>query len=115
MYIEKLELSNFRNYRNQVINLDKNINVIYGNNAQGKTNIIESIYMCAYGKSFRAKKDEETIKFGEDLSQVVIDYKRLDREGTIKLEIGNNKNFYINGIKQNKLSDVWDIMSLNNF
>jgi len=106
MYIEKLELNNFRNYKNQVINLDKNINVIYGNNAQGKTNIIESIYMCAYGKSFRAKKDEETIKFGEDLSQVVINYKRLDREGTIKLEIGSNKNFYINGIKQNKLSDI---------
>ena len=48
MYIKKVLLNNFRNYKEQEINLNKNINIIYGNNAQGKTNIIESIFLCAY-------------------------------------------------------------------
>ena len=50
MYIKKVLLENFRNYEKQEINLNKNINIIYGNNAQGKTNIIESIFLCAYRK-----------------------------------------------------------------
>lgn len=48
MYIKELYLNNFRNYINQKIELNKNINIIYGNNAQGKTNIIEAIFLCAY-------------------------------------------------------------------
>ena len=50
MYIEDVELQNFRNYENQKINLNKEINIVYGNNAQGKTNIIESVFLCAYRK-----------------------------------------------------------------
>ena len=50
MYIEDIELQNFRNYENQKINLNKEINIVYGNNAQGKTNIIESVFLCAYRK-----------------------------------------------------------------
>lgn len=52
MYIKDIYLENFRNYENQKIELNPNINVIYGNNAQGKTNIIEAIFMCAYRKIF---------------------------------------------------------------
>ena len=52
MYIKKVLLKNFRNYKEQEINLNKNINIIYGNNAQGKTNIVESIFLCAYRKIF---------------------------------------------------------------
>lgn len=50
MYIEEIKLQNFRNYENQKINLNKEINIVYGNNAQGKTNIIESVFLCAYRK-----------------------------------------------------------------
>ena len=50
MYINNISLENFRNYKNQKIELNKNINIIYGNNAQGKTNIIESIFLCSYRK-----------------------------------------------------------------
>ena len=56
MYVKKIILNNFRNYEYQEINLEENINIIYGNNAQGKTNIIESIFLAAIGKSFRAKR-----------------------------------------------------------
>lgn len=50
MYIKKLKLENYRNYNNEEILFDKNINIIYGNNAQGKTNLIEAIYLCSYRK-----------------------------------------------------------------
>ena len=52
MYIKDIKLENFRNYKNQEISLNKNVNIIYGNNAQGKTNIIEAIFLCAYRKKF---------------------------------------------------------------
>ena len=50
MYIKELTLENFRNYEKQKIEFNKNINIIYGDNAQGKTNIIESIFLCALRK-----------------------------------------------------------------
>ena len=52
MYIKKVTLNNFRNYENQEIDFGDNINIIYGDNAGGKTNIIESIFLCAYRKIF---------------------------------------------------------------
>ena len=106
MYIKKLLLNNFRNYENQEIEFDENINIIYGDNAQGKTNIIEAIFLGAMGKSFRAKKEIELIKFDEDLAKVEINYKKEDREGKININIADKKTFFINGVKQNKVSDV---------
>ena len=106
MYIKNVLLENFRNYEKQEITLNENINVIYGNNAQGKTNIIEAIFLCAYGKSFRAKKDSELINFNSNNSKVEVSYSKIDREGSIKAEIGEKKTFFINGGKQNKISDI---------
>ena len=62
MWIKKIKINNFRNYEKEKINLEKNINIFYGQNAQGKTNIIESLFLCSLGKSFRAKTDNEMIK-----------------------------------------------------
>ena len=61
MWIEKLILNNFRNYGKQEIVLNKNMNIFYGENAQGKTNVIESIFLSSIGKSFRTNKDSEMI------------------------------------------------------
>ena len=106
MYIKKVILENFRNYENQEIELNKNINIIYGNNAQGKTNIIESVFLCAFGKSFRAKKDAELVKFDEKNCKVEVFYNKVDREGNIKAIIEDKKVFFSNGVKQNKISDI---------
>ena len=106
MFVKKIILNNFRNYEYQEINLEENINIIYGNNAQGKTNIIESIFLAAIGKSFRAKRENELIKFGKENSKIQVEYKRKDREGKINIEIGDKKVFYINGVKQNKISNI---------
>ena len=106
MYIDKIKLNNFRNYIEEEINLDKNINIFYGNNAQGKTNILESIYLCAIGKSYRTNKDREIININKDFSKVEINYSKKDREGKIKLEISDKKNLYLNDIKLKKISEV---------
>ena len=106
MWIKKIKIKNFRNYESEEINLDKNINIFYGQNAQGKTNIIESIFLCSLGKSFRAKKDKEMIKLNEQNAIVEVEYEKSDRDGKIKIEIGNKKNIYLNGIKIKKLSEL---------
>lgn len=106
MWIKKIKINNFRNYKNQEINLKENINLFYGENAQGKTNIIEAIFLSSMGKSFRAKKDKEMILLGEDKSNIEIEYKKSDRDGKIKIELGNKKLVYVNGIKLKKLSEL---------
>ena len=106
MWIKKIKIVNFRNYKNEEINLEKNINIFYGENAQGKTNIIESIFLCGMGKSFRTKKDKEMILLNEENAVVEIKYQKEDREGKIKIEINNKKNVFINEIKIKKLSEL---------
>ena len=58
------------------------------------------------GKSFKAKKDKDLIKFGEEFSKVEIGFEKIDREGSISAEINDKKTFYINQVKQNKISDI---------
>ena len=106
MYIEKIKLQNFRNYKQLELNLNKNINIIYGNNAQGKTNILESRFLCSFGKSFRTTKEKEMIKFDETNLVVEVFYQKKDRDGKIKIEIGDKKQIYLNGIKIKKISEL---------
>ena len=106
MWINKIKIKNFRNYEQEEINLEKNVNIFYGENAQGKTNIIEAIFLCSLGKSFRAKKDSEMIKLEKNNSLIEIEYEKEDREGKIKIELGNKKTIFINGIKIKKLSEL---------
>ncbi len=106
MWINKIKISNFRNYDNEEINLEKNINIFYGENAQGKTNIIEAIFLCSMGKSFRSKKDKEMINFNKENSLVEIEFEKSDRKGNIKIELSDKKIVYINGIKIKKLSEL---------
>lgn len=106
MYIKKVKLENFRNYDNLEVEFKKDFNLIYGNNAQGKTNILEAIYLSAIGKSFQTNKDSEMIKIGKEKAKVEIEYETKDREGKITVEIADKKTFFINGIKQKKISDI---------
>ena len=88
MYITNLKLVNFRNYKNLELELDKNINVFFGNNAAGKTNILESIYMSAITKSYRTGKESEVINFNESYTNIFVDYvDKLDRKSKIQLYI----------------------------
>ena len=106
MRIKRIELTNFRNYTKQEIDLNPNINIFYGENAQGKTNIIEAIFLCGFGKSFRAKKDSEMILLGEENSLIKINYKKDYREGKIEINLKNKKEIKLNDIKIKKLSEL---------
>ena len=106
MYIEKIKLNNFRNYEQLELDLNKDINIIYGNNAQGKTNILEAIFLSSFGKSFRTSKEKEMIRFNEQSCLVEIFYQKKDRDGKVKIEIGNKKQISLNGIKLKKLSEL---------
>ena len=106
MYIKKIKLENFRNYDLQEIEFGKKINNIYGDNAQGKTNILEAIFTCSLGKSFRTNIDKEIINIDKNFTNVEIEYFKKDRNGKIKLELKDKKDFFINEIKVKKISDI---------
>ncbi|MCQ2976619.1 MAG: DNA replication/repair protein RecF [archaeon] len=108
MNITKIRLQNYRNYKDLEIELENGLNLFVGNNAQGKTNLLESIYVSSHGKSYRTSKDQELIKFGEDFLYIDIDMDKADREENIKIRITNNKekNIQINNLKIKKLSDL---------
>ncbi len=91
MYIKKIKIQNFRNYENQEIELEKNINIFYGDNAQGKTNILEAIFVSAFGKSFRTNKEKEMIKRKEEFATIEIEYQKKDRDGKVKNKISNKR------------------------
>ena len=106
MYIDNLKIQNFRNYKYQEINFENKINIFYGDNAQGKTNILESIFISSFGKSFRTNKEKELIKMGENFLKVQTHFQKKDRDGEIKVEISDKKNVYLNDVKLKKLSEV---------
>ena len=106
MQLNSLKLLNFRNYDNLYIDFNKKVNLLVGKNGQGKTNIVESIYMLSFGKSFRTNKEKELIKFNCEKASVQINYQKSDRDGNIKIEIGEKKQVYLNGIKIKKLSEL---------
>ena len=106
MYIKKVKLENFRNYETSEIIFNKNLNNIFGDNAQGKTNILEAIFICGLGKSFRTNQDKELININKEFSKVEVEYFKKDREGKIKLELNQKKDFFINDIKVKKVSDI---------
>lgn len=106
MYIKDIYLKNFRNYLEEKVELEKGINIFYGDNAQGKTNILEAIFISSLGKSFRTRRDLELINFEENKSLLEINFKKIDREGNIKIELEENKNIYLNKIKIKKMSEL---------
>ena len=106
MIVKQIKLKDFRNYDNLDLKLDSGINIFYGNNAQGKTNIIEAIFMSAIGKSFRTNKDSELIQFGKNSALIDINYENSDREGKINIEISDKKRVKINDIPLKKLSEI---------
>ena len=108
MVIKKIYLENFRNYKKQEIVLGNNINVFYGNNAQGKTNIIEALYYSALGRSFRTYKDSELINFESNTSKINVLYEKNKRDNEIEIVLNKSekKIIKLNKIKLNKNSEL---------
>ena len=109
MRIKRLKVENFRNLEKLDIKFSDGVNIIYGNNAQGKTNIIEAIYIFSFGRSFRANRDIELLKFDEEYFLSNIEIMKKDRELDMDFgfdKLSNKKMIKVNGVIQKKISDI---------
>ena len=101
MIVEGIRLINFRNYNNVGVGFSPGINILIGKNAQGKTNLLEAIYMCSTGRSFRTNRDREIINFQKDEAYVGTQLKigERDKLTEIKLERDKTKRIKVNKIE----------------
>ena len=109
MQIKSLELADFRNYEYLSVRFDESINIIYGANAQGKTNILESIYMCSSGKSHKGSKEKEIIKEGKTESHIKAEFEGIygKERVDIHLKAGKGKGVALNRMPVKKISDLY--------
>lgn len=114
MYIKSLELKNYRNYNDLSIEFEKGTNILYGNNAQGKTNILEAIYVASTTKSHRGSKDREIINFDKDEAHIKITVIKKDVPVRIDIHLKKNKSkgIAINGIPIKKASELFGILNV---
>lgn len=108
MKINSIKIENFRNIENLSLDFDGNVNIIYGENAQGKTNLIEAIYLFTGSKSFRGVKDSELIRFNCEYSRLNIDFVNKEREQNAEIFIDTKRNAKLNGIKKKSASMLGD-------
>ena len=108
MYVRKIYLEGFRNYEKEEAEFSRNINMIFGENAQGKTNLLESIYFTSFGKSFRTVRDRDMIGFGRDYCRVKADYIIEDEEEKAEIALAKDgrKAAKINGRKVERISEM---------
>lgn len=114
MYVESLSLNKYRNYDALSMTFDKNINILYGDNAQGKTNILESIYMASTTKSHRGSKDREIIKLGEEESHIRLCIKKSDISHQIDMHLRKNKNkgVAIDGVTIRRTTELFGLLNV---
>lgn len=114
MYVKYLNLVNFRNYNNLSLQLCNGTNLFIGDNAQGKTNILEALYYSSIGKSHRTNKDKELINWAcqDGYISAYVAKKRLDKKIDIKIFKDGRKAININSIKVNKLQDLVGILNV---
>ena len=109
MFIESIELLNYRNYKQLHIDFHEGTNVLYGDNAQGKTNILESVYVCSTTKSHRGSKDREIVQFGQEESHIKMIVRRDGVPYRIDMHLKKNKarGIAVNGIPIKKSSELF--------
>ena len=114
MIVKSVELSDFRNYGSLLLNFSDGINILYGDNAQGKTNILESIYLSGTTKSHRGSKDKEMIHFGKEEAHIRTVVEKQGKEYHIDMHIKKHKTkgIAINQVPIKKASDLFGVLNL---
>ena len=114
MILKSVALSHFRNYDDLYMEFDKGTNILYGDNAQGKTNVLESIYVSGTTKSHKGSKDRELIQFGQEEShiQTVVEKGGLDYQIDMHLKKNKSKGIAINRIPIKKASELFGILNI---
>lgn len=105
MHIQRVRLKDFRNYDLQELELSEGTNILLGENAQGKTNALEAMYLLAVGKSHRTNKDMDLVRFEQPMAEVEADLEVHGRNQAVSVRIGSTgKRATVNGIPQNKMT-----------
>ncbi len=110
MYAKRASVKNFRNIKEATVDFSPGVNVLVGENAQGKTNLLEAIFYASVGRSFRAANASEMISFGEKSAEISVNYKRDERERddniTIKLFTDKKKTVEKNNLRVERMSEI---------
>ena len=114
MIVESVKLDQFRNYKSLELEFDSGTNLFYGDNAQGKTNVLEAVYLCGTTRSHRAGKDREMIRFGQEEAHICMRIRKGDVPYRIDMHLKKNrsKGIAINGPPVRKASEL---VGLGNF
>ena len=114
MFIESLELQNFRNYETLSLGFDRGTNILFRDNAQGKTNILEAVYLGGTTKSHRGSKDREMIRFGEEEAHIRMIVRRESVSHRIDMHLKKNKSkgIAINGVPIRKASELFGVVNM---
>ena len=118
MQLSSLQLQNFRNYRKKAFSFSANTTLFVGDNAIGKTNILEAIYLLAIGRSFRATREQQMILYGQELARVVgeVNGSRLElvlTTGKIQGEKTPRKRYLVNGVAKRKMDFVGNLRAVS--
>ncbi len=110
MTVDKIVLSNFRNYKTAVLNPSKGTTVLHGQNGVGKTNIVEAVHLCALGRSHRLQKDGDLVRRGEDMAQVAVKATRRDGPHEVSIRLCpkelKKKQIILNGKPPKRLGEM---------
>lgn len=114
MIVKSLELKDYRNYEQLNLLFDRGTNILYGENAQGKTNILEAIYLCGTTKSHRASKDREIIRFNQNEAHIRINIEKNKLSHRIDMHLKKNKakGVAIDGIPIKRQGDLFGLLNL---
>ncbi len=114
MYISSLNISDYRNYSDLNIEFDKGTTILYGDNAQGKTNILEALYLSATTKSHRGSKDRDIIKFDKEESHIKVNVIKNDINHKIDMHLRKNKSkgVAIDGLSIKKSGELFGIINI---
>ncbi len=114
MFVKSLELKNFRNYNNLSMTFDEDNNILYGDNAQGKTNILEAVYVCGTTKSHKGSKDKELIKLDEEEAhiRIFVNKNGIDRKIDMHLKRNKAKGVAIDGVPIKKSVELFGLINI---
>ena len=112
MHLKTLKLQNFRNYEDESFALDPAVNLICGENGQGKTNLLEAAAACSTMRLFRTAQKKEGLRFGADDARICAEFEAQGRDHTLELRLSRLKamEIYKNGVRQKRQSDVQGLL-----